>query len=383
MAGAGTSKWVLGKGNHDFRAVATPGFEPIVADELGELGVEVTGQDTGGVLFRATLLQAMTVNLLAATPERIWVRAADFTAKGFGELVHKTRRLDWSRVIREGGAVQVVAACHQSRLMHTGRVKEAIEKVLAGAGDDQAQPVQRILARIVEDRCTLSVDMSGDRLHMRGYREEGASAPIRETRAAALLRWVGWAPGMAVHDPCCGSGTFLIEAARAAAGICPGADRSFAFESWPKYDAAGFRRARTEAGQVAPVETSISGTESARHAATAALSNATRARVGIDLTSGRFQDVPIVGAPGVMIANPPYGKRLGTDLMKTWEDLGCLFAASSQWRRVVLSPNPTLYAAFRRGFKGPEPSAAVEFLHGGTRIRALQWPAVDPSPTSL
>lgn len=352
--------------------MATPGLEDIVAAELTALGMEITERDPGGVGFTGRPLDAMTVNFLSRTTERVWARATDFRARSFSELFQKTRRLNWSRVLQPGGPIEVVAASHGSRLTHTTRIGDAIVKALGATTTAGDVPVQKLLARIVDDRCTLSVDMSGDRLHMRGYRTDGASAPLRETRAAGLLHWAGWTPGTPLYDPCCGSGTFLIEAALAAAGVAPGTHRSFAFEHWPKYDVAGFRKLKTEAAGE-PVPTPISGSDAAALAVKATQENAARAGTPIEVAEATFENVQLPESAGLLIANPPYGKRVRADLGDTWRQLGALYARAPAWNRVILSPNKRLYDAFQAGFGGAEPTARLEFHHGGLRIQALRW----------
>lgn len=344
-----------------------------MAAELSELGIELTERDPGGVGFTGRPIDAMRVNLLSRTTERVWARATDFRARSFSELFQKTRRLNWSRVLHPGGPVEVVAAAHGSKLTHTGRISDTVVKALGATITAGDTPVQKILARIVDDRCTLSLDMSGDRLHMRGYRTDGATAPLRETRAAALLRWSGWTPGTAVFDPCCGSGTFLIEAALMAAGTAPGAARSFAFESWPKYDVAGFRALRTEAQAVEAVPTAIAGSDASAMAIAATRANAGRAGVEVTVAERRLEDAVLPDTPGLLIANPPYGKRVRADLGETWRALGGLYARAHMWNRAILSPNKRLYDAFQEGLGGVEPAARFEFHHGGLRIQALRW----------
>ena len=96
-------------------------------------------------------------------------------------------------------------------------------------------------------RCTATspsstLDASGTALNRRGYRTWNGEAPLRETLAAALVTLSPWRPGMPLHDPMCGTGTLMIEAAMRMAHRAPGLTRAFAIESWRDMPTDAFER---------------------------------------------------------------------------------------------------------------------------------------------
>ena len=200
-----------------------PGLEVLAAAELKRHRFAKASPADGGVSFVGSPLKA---NRVLALPTRILQRVARFPARGFDQLEYGTAAVDWTPF----GGLTPQAACHKSRLYHSGAVEEHIARVVP------AGPVT-LMARLQRDECTLSVDTSGERLDQRGWRLEGGPAPLRETLAAAVLALAGWTPGCALFDPMCGSGTLLIEAAVAAAGLAPGRLRTFPCEAWWRSEA--------------------------------------------------------------------------------------------------------------------------------------------------
>jgi putative N6-adenine-specific DNA methylase len=171
------------------------------------------------------------------------------------------------------------------------------------------------VVRLFHDVCTVSADTSGALLHRRGYRQQLAKAPLRETIAAAMLLGAGWPGDVPLVDPMCGSGTIPIEAARIARRIAPGRDRDFAFRAWPEFDASMWTRLVDEArsGELARAAAPIAASDRDAGAIEAARANAARAGVESDVS---FTVAPISAlepprGEGWLISNPPYGVRVG------------------------------------------------------------------------
>jgi putative N6-adenine-specific DNA methylase len=182
---------------------------------------------------------------------------------------------------------------------------------------------------IDKDRVRLLLDLSGAPLHKRGYRIEGGTAPMRETLAASLLQLMGWRRKMPLHDPFCGSGTFVCEAALYAYNVAPGFGRHFAFENLAIFDAHSEEKVRKE--EAAKIRTDclvrISGSDidggavelsrlNAEHACV--LAGRALQLVGSDarlprpeFTQSDFADLTAPYENGILIGNPPYGERLG------------------------------------------------------------------------
>ncbi len=305
-------------------AVAPPGQESVVAAELSDLGFADLFVQKGGVQFTGDALRA---NRQSACATRILQRVARFNASSFTQLLKGASTVDWTVF----GGLTPQATCRKSRLYHTGAVESRLAEVVPpGPG--------MLLARIVRDRCILSVDTSGERLHRRGWRVETGAAPLRETLAALILRIADWQPGEAVYDPMCGSGTFLVEAAVAAAGRWPGAQRRFACEEWLTDAPLPPRKA---------IDTVVSGSDRSGAAVGAAQRNAERAGVEIAISQSRAADVEVPAEKGLLVCNPPYGRRASVG--SAFNELGALLAGPfSQWRAAILCPHQRFETALKR-----------------------------------
>jgi putative N6-adenine-specific DNA methylase len=321
----------------DLFAVTAPGLEPLARTELVALRTAGARVDEGGVAFGGGLEAAMRANLWLRTASRVLVRVAEFDVTTFHEMERFARQIPWERYVGAGRPVRFRVTCRKSKLYHSDavaqRLADALDRRLGGgarvapppAEDDAAADgdadgdaeAQLFVVRLFRDRCTISADTSGALLHRRGYRQAVAKAPLRETLAAAMLAGSGWSPAAPLADPLCGSGTIAIEAARWARRIAPGAARGFAFEQWPAFDAARWRALVDEAraGELAAAPCPILASDRDDGAIEAARSNAERAGVADSI---EFAVLPVSAVmppdgavPGWVVANPPYGVRVG------------------------------------------------------------------------
>ena len=167
---------------------------------------------------------------------------------------------------------------------------------------------------LVKDVATLYLDLAGQSLHQRGFRAPSAEAPMRETLAAAVLRYSGWDRKSPLCDPACGSGTLLIEAGLWAKNVAPGLARErFGFERWVGFDAAeqsALAELRAEARAAALADAPpLIGRDISEEALVLARKSASLAGVGLRLELGALGDADEPSA-GAVVANPPYGKRL-------------------------------------------------------------------------
>jgi putative N6-adenine-specific DNA methylase len=226
----------------------------------------------------------------------------------------------------------------------------------AGEEDSTAAGALQVQVRLVDDRCTLSIDAGGAPLHRRGYRLATGKAPLREDLARALLLLSGWDRATPLVDPFCGSGTILIEADLLARRIPPGAARAFAFERAPAFDAASWQAARTAAlAAAAPPAAAppLLGSDRDPGAIEAARSNAARAGAGhIQLVQAPLGGAPAFAAPpgpaGALVTNPPWGQRTGRDrtLLALYQSLGTRARSlPPAWRVALAVADPQLAAA--------------------------------------
>jgi putative N6-adenine-specific DNA methylase len=269
-------------------AVAAPGLEPLVGDELRGLRalypLETAAPEPGGVGFRAGRRGLYAANLHLRIASRVLVRVGTFHASAFHELERHATRLPWAEFTAPGQAIAFRVTSRKSRLYHQDAVAE---RLLAAAGAP-ALPAptgllapQEFIVRLFRDECTVSADASGELLHRRGYRLAVGKAPLRETLAAAMLAATGWPGGTPLVDPMCGSGTIPIEAALFARRIPPGLQRAFAFQRWPEYAAAMWEEllAASRARILPHAGSLIVGSD--RDAGAVAAASANAARVGV------------------------------------------------------------------------------------------------------
>lgn len=307
-------------------AAAAPGTEDLLATELKALGLQQVEMIPGGVSFLADVAGLFRANLHSRIANRVLVRVERFFAGGWQEFERRIGRVEWSRWLPPGAAVTVRAVAAKTRMNHTGRLEElTLEAIRSGlgpvegaqtGGEDENPPLE-VYLRVRRDKVVVSIDTSGDHLHRRGYRSFVTRAPLRENLAAACLTSLGYDGTTVLLDPCCGSGTFAVEAALIATRTPPGLGRSFAFERLPLYD-ANIWEALIEEGRAgvnreggAPIYASDLDPEAVKVAEHSAI----EAGVG-ELINFSVAPMEEVGPPcedGLLVANPPYGLRLKGD----------------------------------------------------------------------
>jgi len=336
-------------------AVTAPGLEAVCAAELRQaLGVECQ-VEPGGVAFAGAPRELYLANLWSRCASRILVRVGEISARDFPGLYRKVVQLPWGRYVRPGTALEVRATSRSSRLVHTGRLAETVaEAIQQSLGDLPAEPagfVQRIIVRMENDRCQLSIDSSGGLLHRRGFRMAGAQAPLRETLAAGILKLLDWEGQEPLVDPMCGSGTFLVEAAMLAAHKAPGAAREFAFMHWPHFRAGAWSQLLDAAGRgVVPPQVAVAGSDLSPAAVADARAHAQQAGVAgaIRIECQDFSEVSAPPGKGLVLCNPPYGLRVGAgdDLHGLYRRLGQSWRRQFPgWRAALFCPDAELVKA--------------------------------------
>ncbi len=247
----------------------------------------------------------------------------------------------------------------------------------AGETAQELAAAQLVVVRLVNDRCTISLDSSGALLHQRGYRLATAKAPLRESLAAGLLLASGWDRTSPLVDPFCGAGTIPIEAARLARNMAPGLDRRFAFMDWPDYDAALWAEqyAAAQAAIVDGPTPALYGYDRDAGAIAASLTNAERAGVGGMITFGQ-QSISALQAPagpGWVVTNPPYGVRLasgGADLRDLYAQFGQVLRAQCPgWQVGFLNADAPLARATELRF---DLGRTADLVNGGLPVQFVQ-----------
>jgi len=225
---------------YTFLATAAFGLEGVAANELKRMNIPARAEN-GGARFEGTLEDAFRANLFLRTADRVLMVLAEKKAESFEDLFQLAGSVAWERFIPRDGRVHVSGKCVRSRLMSVRDCQAVSKKAI----------VQRLMQKlrvntlpetgvtfpvdiaVVNDLARITLDLSGDALNRRGYRTWNGEAPLRETLAASLVDLSPWRRGMRLYDPCCGTGTLMIEAAIKATERPAGLARAFACEKYP------------------------------------------------------------------------------------------------------------------------------------------------------
>jgi putative N6-adenine-specific DNA methylase len=304
------------------------------------------------VADRAGLYKA---NLWLRTASRVLVQLAVFPCTNPAELYGGVHAIDWTRLITPAMTLAVDCSLRDSALTHSGfvalKTKDAVvDRIREACGSrpnvDTTSPDVRINVHLHRNVCTVSLDSSGDPLDRRGYRLERNEAPLRETLAAAVVALTGWDGSTPLADPMCGSGTIPIEAALFAGRVPPGLQRSFGFQRWLDYDASLWDLLLKEAEsgiRKLPVGL-ITGSDQDSRALNLAARNAAKAGFEgqLHFFNAALEAFQPEGDTGVVIINPPYGKRMGDE--EELKELYCLIGDIMKkrcrgWTGYVLTGN--------------------------------------------
>ena len=391
------------------------GLEGLLLDELRSFGVSSCRETVAGVAFDADLTHLYRVALWSRLGNRLLLVLGRGTVETADELYEAVQAISWHEHFDSEVTFAVDFSGTSRSIVHTGfaaqKVKDAVvdcfrDHDLPRPSVDRAEPDIRINARLAKGQLTLALDLSGESLHRRHYREQTVPAPLKENLAAALLLRAGWlddagrAACEVLLDPMCGSGTLLIEAALMAADIAPAIRRErFGFHSWSGHDESLWQTVRAEAeerrreGLKRPLPRLFGSDEhpaaiaaTRRHAENAGVA----AMISLEQKPVAALTCPPNATQGLLITNPPYGERLGEI-----ETLGFLYQELAEvarrelpgWRMAVFTGNPDLVSALRlradkryRLHNGLIPSQLLLFQ---LRTEAARQAAVERPPQPL
>ena len=351
-------------------ATTARGFEELLKSELTELGAQDVKVAQGGVHYWAddeTLYRTLLWSRLSSRILLPIVQAKVFSDL---DLYSAVVGVNWLDYFDEKVHFFVDFNGTNQEIRHTQfgamRVKDGIVDYFERHGRarpnvDKEQPDIRIHAYLNRDEVVLSLDLSGDALHMRGYREDTGKAPLRETLAAAIVLRSGWQKGTPLVDPMCGSGSLLIEAAQMEAQIAPQLYRlHWGFDFWQRHNQAAWEKVKEEALALAEAEKQrensphFYGFDLDHRVLQKAKQNAKNAGVA-HLMQWQQGDVAAIKNPspnlaGTVICNPPYGERLGTTpaLIALYSVFGQrLKQQFAGWNVSIFSGEPSLLDCLR------------------------------------
>ncbi len=363
-------------------AVVQPGIEKLVARQIRALGGGIghTSGRNGRVTFDGPDDAVYRANLELRTAERILMPLAiDEVVPNFRVLRRIVSELPWEEFVPAGLEVRCHVSARGCRLYHTDAVADALREGIRMRGMKLPRGDGRtwvtVDARGTKDRWTISLDTSGPALSRRGYRKATAKAPLRETLAAAVLALAGWDGTTPLLDPACGAGTLAIEAAMLAQGRAPGLDRGFGFERWPCFDPDRWDELKdaARARVVASPGVAIEAADAAGGAVKAARANSSRAgtKHAFRLVQREVLETSPADGPGLIVVNPPYGKRTTPAPLDRWADH--LAAVRPGWDLVAVGPPEV----GRRLGCDPKPLAKITV--GGIKAGVWRRPAPQSS----
>jgi len=313
------------------------GLEAVLHEELTAFKIDVREQTEGGLSFDGPLDVVYRANLESRIASRILVEVGQAPYRSEQDIYQVALALPWAQWFDANRTIKVKVSARRCPLKSldfvTLRIKDAIcdrftRTTKARPTVDTQRPDIRIDAFLDEAQLTLYLDTSGEALFKRGYRRSSVEAPVRENLAAGILRLAGWNGTSALLDPMCGSGTIAIEAAMMARGIAPGLRRGFAFEKFRNFQPnlwAAVRR-QSIARQLPHCPVSITASDRDAAAIQAARRQVQDAGVGPDIALSQRDLFDLTPSPdgGMIVMNPPYGVRLGsqTDLETFYPQLG-------------------------------------------------------------
>jgi len=369
-------------------------MEDILADELRSLGITQLKTTIAGVAFQGDLGTAYRACLWSRTASRIFLMLSSFSVKSQDDLYQGISKINWFEHLKPDASFAVSFNAKNSDAInnsHFGalKVKDAIvdqmrKKFQIRPNIDTERPSIRVNVYLNGENAQLSLDLSGESLHRRGYRDASVEAPMKENLAAAMLLRSGWPElakqGGSLIDPMCGSGTLLLEAAMIAADIAPGLLRDyFGFFGWKKHDSQCWQDLKTEAVQrkaagLAKKMPVIVGFDQNRQNVNVALANVANAGLHTKIHVERRDIVDAKPAenwqPGLIVCNPPYGERLGdeqatADLYKQFGET--LKAQFCGWKSSLIISNPEL--GFRLGIRSQKP---ITLFNGALECKLLR-----------
>ena len=381
----------------EFFVATSPGLENLCMEELHGAPLSVTNAfvSGGGVTFNGRLPDCYQANLHLRTANRVLMRIGSFKATNFRRLAKKLADFPWELYLPAGVTPLIHVTAHHSRLYHKKAIirhvrdsipLETLSVEETGAlQSSRSSGIQQIFVRVQDDRFTLSIDSSGELLHKRGLKGATGRAPLRETIAAAALMRAGYTGRRKLKseilvDPFCGSGTFSLEGVMRAQNIPAGWHRNFAFSDWPCFRPLQWkfikRQAQTSFVQISKAMIFASDKDPAickalkQQVSKLGLSDAIRVdqKDFRDLSPKRIMKQADSAEPGMVVLNPPYGRRLGTfkESQQLFDEIFQKLKSDFRgWKLALITPDK------RIAQKAPFKVESWPIFHGGLRLTLL------------
>ena len=363
----------------------------MLAEDIGAAGGKQVAITPGGAGFSGTLETCYRVNLESRIATRVLWRVASADFNNEADIYRLAYEIAWPKLFKVEHSIRVyvtaVRAPFKSIEFITLKVKDAVcDRFRADCGKrpdvNTAAPDIRIHLFVTEKTATLYLDTSGEPLWLRGQKIAKVAAPLKENLAAGILRLAGWTPDQPLLDPMCGSGTLLLEAAGMALGDAPGLARDmkdFGFTRLTNYQPSLWRRLCMGAAErrvAAPAKLPIWGSDIDGDAVARSAQNLAHAGLDdlIELRHADLLEISPPAASGILVANPPYGDRLGEadELAAFYPRLGdALKRNFAGWNCWFLSADTNLPKLI-----GLKPARKTPLYNGALECRLYGFPMV-------
>ncbi|WKZ97453.1 class I SAM-dependent RNA methyltransferase [Lacticaseibacillus paracasei] len=367
-----------------YQLVATmaAGLESVTTKELKALGIQ-TRTENGKVYFEGDDKTIALTNVWLRSADRIKIVVGQFKALTFDALFAGVKALPWDHYLPLDAAFPVEGRAVRSQLHSEPDVqaitkKAIVEKMSAVYHRTTRLPetgaTYPLEVSILKDIATLTLDTTGSSLFKRGYRIAKGEAPLKENFAAALIMLTNWHPDMPFVDPTTGSGTIAIEAALIGHNIAPGLQRQFTFENFGFFDQPVLQTVKDEAMDQADFdrELDIQASDINGDMIDMAKLNAQQAGLlhSIQFKQLAVKDFSTSKENGVIVANPPYGKRLNDQAMvrQLYAEMGQAFAPLTTWSKYILTSDMGFEKAY-----GSKATKRRKLYNGTIRTDLFQY----------
>ena len=372
-------------------ATAPVGAASVLAEELVQFGAHESRERSHDVKFQGTLEVGYRACLWSRTATRVLLSLGSVDAGSSKSIYEAVKRIDWREHLAPGATLACDCSGGNESIRHTiygsQLLKDAVcDNLRESTGErpniKPERPDVLLHLHVEGPTALLSLDFSGESLHRRGYRVEGGRAPLKENVAAAVLLRAGWPRiserGGVLLDPMCGSGTFLTEGALIAADAAPAYERDyFGFTGWRGHDAKLWEGLREEARMRRAARAPrrcILGSDVDADAVRMTIANGERAGVAdwLHVEKRSLSEIrPSSGPPGLVVANPPYGERIGAEsgLPALYSELGSTLRDRFRgWQAAILTGNPPLARNL-----GIYAKRSHRFMNGTIECRLLRF----------
>ncbi|MGM0212739.1 THUMP domain-containing class I SAM-dependent RNA methyltransferase [Enterococcus sp. AZ109] len=365
-------------------ATAAAGIEALVGKELRDLGIDCQIEN-GRARFEGDLETIATANLWLRTADRVKIVVGEFDAFTFDELFEQVKALPWEDFLPMDAQFPVAGRSIKSKLYSVPDCQAITKKAIV----ERLREVYHRPARVplpetgaffqlevalLKDHVVLTIDTTGPSLFKRGYRLEKGGAPLKENMAAALILLTNWRKDRPFYDPVCGSGTLCIEAALIGHNIAPGFNREFVCETWDWFDKEVFKKVRAAAEEKADYDIvlDITGADINGQMIDIAQRNADEIGLGdsIVFKQQAIKDFKTDKEYGVIVANPPYGERLGDEekVQQLYREMGQVFKPLKTWSKYILTSDLTFEEHY-----GAKATKKRKLYNGAIRTDLFQY----------